>query len=142
MNCGDITLMAQGQKQCQRCYRQNNPQVIKALDTKAQNRRRARKYNTRVTESATAAEYKYVLLHMGPCVYCNGPAEVVDHITPLARGGHEAFYNFAPACNDCNMSKKAHMLMDWIPGRVAHALSVSEHVRSEYARQRAGVYAV
>jgi 5-methylcytosine-specific restriction endonuclease McrA len=63
----------------------------------------------------------------------------VDHITPLARGGHEAPYNLAPACGSCNSGKHDRLLDEWRADRLAHALGCSLAVAAEYALQRGGV---
>jgi hypothetical protein len=36
-----------------------------------------------------------------PCAYCGGPGGTVDHVIPLARGGHHAEGNLVPACRSC-----------------------------------------
>lgn len=53
----------------------------------------------------------------GRCHYCGGkfaPAELtMDHIVPLARGGHSSKGNLAPACKDCNNKKKSMLPIEW-----------------------------
>jgi len=40
------------------------------------------------------------------CAYCGGPANVVDHITPLVAGGHPTDpANLTAACSACNRRK-------------------------------------
>jgi 5-methylcytosine-specific restriction endonuclease McrA len=42
----------------------------------------------------------------GLCAYgCGRPADTVDHIWPVSRGGKSAPGNLAPACRSCNSSK-------------------------------------
>jgi hypothetical protein len=53
------------------------------------------------------------MLASGPCLYCHGPAETVDHIYPVAQGGNSEKVNLAPACSFCNMSKRNRL---WVPG--------------------------
>lgn len=50
------------------------------------------------------------------CVYCGEtpPRLHCDHIIPLARGGKSELANLATACADCNLSKNATVLEDWI----------------------------
>jgi len=43
----------------------------------------------------------------GCCVYCGGPAEVVDHVIPRARGGSDDDANLRACCTRCNQ-RKAH----------------------------------
>lgn len=98
------------------------------------NARRARKLAAEVTGPVPAGTYTAVLAS-GPCVYCDAPATTVDHVMPLARGGHEAEYNLVPACLPCNSSKHARLLVEWDPVRVAHAVACSEKVAAQYSQQ-------
>jgi 5-methylcytosine-specific restriction endonuclease McrA len=70
----------------------------------------------------------------GPCVYCGAPAEHVDHVWPLSRGGWERESNLVPACKPCNSGKKDRLLTEWRPGRVAHGVACSPIVAAEWAR--------
>lgn len=36
------------------------------------------------------------------CIYCNGPHESMEHITPLSKGGGTVADNVAPCCIGCN----------------------------------------
>lgn len=47
------------------------------------------------------------------CGYCNAPAEHLDHVTPLCRGGRDALSNLIPACAPCNLAKAALTLAEW-----------------------------
>ena len=40
-----------------------------------------------------------------PCAACGAPAEHLDHITPLVRGGTDHPTNLQPRCADCNLTK-------------------------------------
>lgn len=40
-----------------------------------------------------------------PCIYCGAPAEHLDHIVPLARGGAHTAGNTVAACAPCNQRK-------------------------------------
>jgi 5-methylcytosine-specific restriction endonuclease McrA len=73
----------------------------------------------------------------GPCVYCGRPATTVDHVRPLSRGGHEAAYNLAPACERCNKAKGAKLLTEWDQVRVAHGATHSPIVAAELERELA-----
>jgi HNH endonuclease len=139
IKCGRTVLMGPSQKCCQSCYRRENPLIMLALDSKHQNERRALKYATRISSPVSARTYREIL-NSGPCIYCGGTANTVDHITPLARGGHEIETNLVPACTGCNSSKRDCFLSEWRTDRVTHALAISPLVRAEYARQQAGVY--
>lgn len=49
-----------------------------------------------------------------PCVYCGAPAESIDHIVPVARGGSGEWQNLAPACLSCNSSKRDEDLLAFL----------------------------
>lgn len=96
--------------------------------------RRARKLAAEVAGPLPRSVYQKVIAS-GPCVYCSAPATSVDHVRPLARGGHEAEYNLVPACGSCNSSKHDRLLTDWDPVRVAHAAACSPAVAAELKRE-------
>lgn len=48
------------------------------------------------------------------CVYCGGPYEHVDHVTPHRRGGTDDPSNLMPSCLPCNNSKRAKPLAEWL----------------------------
>ncbi len=49
------------------------------------------------------------------CAYgCQRPAEAIDHIWPVARGGKSVPGNLVPACTSCNSSKKACNPTPWV----------------------------
>jgi hypothetical protein len=52
---------------------------------------------------------KVYLMFDGKCAYCgediNFRSFVIDHITPIARGGSNKIDNLFPSCNDCNACK-------------------------------------
>lgn len=53
----------------------------------------------------------------GVCHYCGKsvpPKELtLDHVVPLARGGHSTKGNCVPACKDCNNQKKNLLPLEW-----------------------------
>ncbi|WP_420706311.1 HNH endonuclease [Streptomyces sp. NRRL S-475] len=49
----------------------------------------------------------------GLCCYCDRPAEHLDHVTPISKGGGDVLSNVVPACADCNLSKAALTLAEW-----------------------------
>jgi 5-methylcytosine-specific restriction endonuclease McrA len=97
---------------------------------------RARKLGAQVAGPVPPGTYAAIRAS-GPCVYCDATATTVDHVTPLARGGHEAEYNLVPACGSCNSSKGAKLLPEWDTARVAHAVLCSERVAAQLDLQLA-----
>lgn len=49
----------------------------------------------------------------GTCAYCDAPAEHLDHVVPLSKGGADAAHNLLPACAPCNLTKSAKSLAEW-----------------------------
>ncbi|MDG4792681.1 HNH endonuclease signature motif containing protein [Micromonospora sp. WMMD1082] len=49
------------------------------------------------------------------CVYCGAPFEHVDHVWASSEGGPDHPQNLVPACADCNLSKNARPVEDFIP---------------------------
>lgn len=47
------------------------------------------------------------------CVYCGDPADTLDHVVPLTRGGEHSISNLVPACRPCNSSKHDKLLSEW-----------------------------
>jgi len=48
------------------------------------------------------------------CAYCGGPFEMLDHLKPLANGGHHLLSNLRPSCRRCNGHKNAMGPTDWL----------------------------
>jgi 5-methylcytosine-specific restriction endonuclease McrA len=71
-------------------------------------RRRARKLAAPGYDYTTAklikARWGY---YGGLCWICGAPAEAVDHVKPLAKGGAHLPCNLRPACSKCNSTKGA-----------------------------------
>jgi 5-methylcytosine-specific restriction endonuclease McrA len=40
------------------------------------------------------------------CYYCGSPANTVDHLIPLVKGGSHEEHNLVACCTRCNSSKK------------------------------------
>lgn len=47
------------------------------------------------------------------CAYCWTPADTIDHVIPLVRGGNNYEGNLIPACRRCNSSKNARTVTEW-----------------------------
>lgn len=56
-------------------------------------------------------------LRADPCSYCGRPAEAIDHVHPLARGGGNGWDNLAAACTSCNSSKGTRSLIRFLAER-------------------------
>ena len=91
-------------------YRKSHPEVRHAQYLA----RRARKSGTE-SRAVSAAELNAMKdRQLGECYYCGERSKlVVDHIIPLAKGGRHAIGNLAGACQPCNSSKGAMLLVEW-----------------------------
>jgi len=120
---------------CMACQWQALPaEVRQAKRARDNNARRARLYTAGAGDHVPVEVYEAIRAS-GPCVYCAAPAEHVDHVRPLARGGREHESNFVPACAPCNYSKGDRLLTDWHRSdRVAHGVAHSPKVAAELAR--------
>ena len=63
------------------------------------------------------------------CTYCSKPANSVDHVVPLMRGGTNHEGNLTPACKSCNSAKGARTVMEWRTGKVAADTSAATWTR-------------
>lgn len=53
-------------------------------------------------------------LYAKPCIYCGSIYKIeIDHVMPIARGGNHGIGNLAPACINCNRSKRDLFVMEW-----------------------------
>jgi len=48
----------------------------------------------------------------GRCVYCNSPANSLDHVVPKSRGGQHSWDNVVSACGRCNHAKADRAIAD------------------------------
>ncbi|WP_037890100.1 HNH endonuclease [Streptomyces sp. NRRL S-87] len=56
-----------------------------------------------------------LLAHRGLCVYCGRrPATTIDHERPVVDDGADVWWNFVPACEDCNRWKKGRSAKRWV----------------------------
>lgn len=59
-------------------------------------------------------------IRQDPCVYCGSPrAFTTDHIEPVARGGRNGWFNYAPACEKCNRRKGTRSVVEFLAKRGA-----------------------
>lgn len=67
------------------------------------------------------------------CAYC-GDSEgvpVIDHITPLCRGGSNRPANLALACWTCNARKGGRTVEEWMPEEARRVRSRSARIALE-----------
>lgn len=57
------------------------------------------------------------------CAYCPAPADTVDHVIPLVRGGTNFEGNLVPACRRCNGCKGGRLVVEWRAGRSARRMT-------------------
>lgn len=92
-----------------RRWRLANPDAVAVL----KNRRRARL----VTGSdLTSAQWKAILAEFdGHCAYCQRTdlPLVLEHMTPLSRGGRHTESNVVPACGPCNQRKLTRTALEF-----------------------------
>jgi 5-methylcytosine-specific restriction endonuclease McrA len=85
-------------------YRKAHPEYVWRWNRANHNRRRG----AELEEEAQA--FSPVLLR-DPCSYCDGTAESLDHIVPIADGGTSDVENLTGACVSCNGRKSDRPLL-------------------------------
>lgn len=108
-----------------RAWRAANPERH-ALNNRIQSsRRRARETDA---GSFTRDEFLAVCEQADQwvCAVCSGPAEHIDHIIPIARGGANEVENLQWLCAPCNRSKGARRMSEWLPGRLSELAKETE----------------
>jgi 5-methylcytosine-specific restriction endonuclease McrA len=98
------------QAQSQRRYKTNHPGRVRAIKDRYKSRRRA--------QGAGVGHHPYsradiFAAYGGTCAYCDAPAEHIDHVVAISRGGADAAHNLLPACAPCNLGKGAKSLAEW-----------------------------
>lgn len=89
----------------QKDWRERNPEYKKQW--LAKNPDKARQYNEYRRGVVYSDEAKAFILELlkDPCSYCGDPADTVDHIVPVSKGGSSEVENLTAACNSCNGGK-------------------------------------
>jgi 5-methylcytosine-specific restriction endonuclease McrA len=90
----------------ERRYQQQN----KEKDRMKAAKRRARKKNNKVFQ---IIDKDLRRLLNDPCIYCGKPAEHVDHLIPISRGGPHGIGNLAPSCANCNLTKHSKTVYEF-----------------------------
>ena len=52
--------------------------------------------------------------YKGLCAYCDAPAQEMEHVIPLGKGGDHTAENVVPACWSCNRHKAGKWPGDWL----------------------------
>jgi 5-methylcytosine-specific restriction endonuclease McrA len=116
--CAD-RVKASGKRYCsQKCFgrAEGERRRVRALDDG-----HVRRCTREVTAVGLTSTARRRLLHKWQaqgrtCAYCDGPAETVDHVVPLVRGGTNHEGNLAPCCKRCNSSKAGWLVIEWRTG--------------------------
>jgi 5-methylcytosine-specific restriction endonuclease McrA len=73
---------------------------------------RAKQWRREYGGDLTTADLRFAL--SSPCAYCGGPSEVLEHVTPLSRGGRNDGSNVVGACQDCNDLKATQTALEFL----------------------------
>jgi 5-methylcytosine-specific restriction endonuclease McrA len=99
----------------QQCRRDRVNKYAQTEKGRAANLRRRAARNARERElvnDLTADQWAEIIAaHENRCAYCGRPFSddlpvTIDHVHPIARGGHHTAANVVPACKPCNSRKK------------------------------------
>lgn len=94
-----------------RSYYERNPERF----ADARHLRRARLASVGGAGVSGSDWNRLVVRYGGRCAYCLAAKPLtVDHIIPISRGGQHAIGNVLPACEHCNKSKGARLLIEWL----------------------------
>ncbi len=113
-----------------RRYRDRHPEKVREVNAawaRANREARNRQYNRRrarlrdaCSPGVTAAEWAAICEQFSDgettwCAYCEKPAQEIEHIRPILRGGADSPENVVPACVSCNRSKGSKLLLwQWL----------------------------
>lgn len=95
-----------------RNYQKRHPEKVRLQKQASERRRHGRKMAGR---GVSTQELRDLLeAYGGICAYCRvADADTIDHVMPLARGGHHEIENILPACRACNFEKHTMTLDEW-----------------------------
>lgn len=62
------------------------------------------------------------------CIYCDGVANVVDHVVPYCKGGKTITANGVACCTRCNMKKKGKLSEEYLIKGLTHLVKVGEDI--------------
>lgn len=89
-----------------RAWRIANPELERQGKKRREAARRARMRNNLVLPF-TEEQMRARLSMWAGCWVCDGPANRIDHVKPIAAGGAHILANLRPICEPCNLYKKA-----------------------------------
>lgn len=93
-----------------RQYRKSHPEV-RGAQAQARRARKSGVESRSVTHRETDAIFNR---QRGCCYYCGERAKLaIDHVIPLSKAGRHAIGNLVGACQPCNSSKAAMLLIEW-----------------------------
>lgn len=101
-DCGStyITVNVGVAKRCRRCAAIYNDKV----NSVSGERKRAK--DKGLPSGMTREAWVITLQHFGNrCAYCGGPYVVIEHFTPVKKGGGTDIGNCIPSCSPCNKRK-------------------------------------
>ncbi|CAL9496492.1 HNH endonuclease [Streptomyces sp. enrichment culture] len=109
-------LRPDGMKRCRSC------REVLPLDAFSDDRSRADGLSVDCRDCRSGDLLRAALPHIEEtdcwtCAYCSAPIEHVDHIWPRALGGTDEPHNLIGACAECNSSKNATPVLDWLARR-------------------------
>lgn len=93
-------------RQFSRTWRAKNPEKVRLRAARREARERGAERLV-----ITVKDIRRIL--RAPCVYCGGVSTQMDHVIPLARGGRHSIGNLIGACQPCNLSKGALLVVEW-----------------------------
>lgn len=93
-----------------------NPELRRAIAAQHKAVRRAWEQLNPDSVGVDSREWRKLVRHYRHrCAYCGGNEGGLhmDHVIPLSRGGRHAIGNVLPACQGCNLSKGAKLVVEW-----------------------------
>jgi 5-methylcytosine-specific restriction endonuclease McrA len=100
---------------------------------KNQNRNYRKKYNTTPGDRLTTTQIEYLTEIYTHCAYCDTPLTPdnthIEHIQPLSKGGAHSIDNVVLACKNCNLSKGAKTLDQWLAD-TGYTLTINHNIPS------------
>lgn len=93
-----------------RDWRERNRDVVRAAARQIAHRRRARLRAGAFYQVIRKDERR---LESARCIACGSPADTLDHLVPVSRGGAHGVGNLVPMCRSCNSSKGAKTITEW-----------------------------